>query len=188
MWRDIHVKFDDIHSLMTLAGGIGQTNLVQRQREHRTHFLAEYDASEVKKVYEEKSDFICWFMQQMMNRRKVFISKSSELSLYLFEKLHWVYALGYGETHVVEFIAIVFLSFYVYTTSMFDELMQLLYQFRAHTLFSSGQDVRRLIGLDPYLPEPGAASQDVFPAEIDETKEAGMFLALRYTKVCLPAL
>ena len=146
------VPWHEVNELVVLAKGIASNNLITRQREQRALFLSFYNHTETRNIYEERSDFICWFMKQMMNRRKDFSSREENLSGYLFQKLHWVYALGIGETHIVEVIAIVFLSFYVYTTAMYDELMQLLYQLRAHAMFSSPTHVRRLLGM-PSTPQ-----------------------------------
>ena len=145
IWRSISVSGSEIDELVTLAKDIETSKLITLQRQKRALFLAAFEKSEVRRVYEEHSDFICWFMKQMLNRRKYFSSTSDELSMYLFQQLHWVYALGVGETHIVELIAIVFLSFYVYTTAMYDELMQLLYQLRAHFIFSGPAYVNHLL-------------------------------------------
>ncbi len=153
VWRSIMVPWHEVNELVVLAKGIASNNLITRKREHRALFLSYYNHTETRNIYEERSDFVCWFMKQMMNRRKDFSSREENLSGYLFQKLHWVYALGIGETHIVEVIAIVFLSFYVYTTAMYDELMQLLYQLRAHAMFSSPTHVRRLLGGMPLTPQ-----------------------------------
>ena len=174
IWRSISASWSEIDDLVFLAKGIKDSNLITAQRQKRALFLAAYEKSEVRRVHEEHSDFICWFMKQMLNRRKYFSSDSNELSMYLFEQFHWVYALGVGETHIVELIAIVFLSFYVYTTAMYDELVQLLYQLRAHGMFSDPEYVRQLLFSDP----------DVRNASPSTSSDRYLFRkALRYVKV-----
>jgi hypothetical protein len=52
------------------------------------------------------------------------------LTAYFFDG-RWVYALGVGDTYMAEIIAIVFLSIYVYTTAIFNELTQVALQHNA---------------------------------------------------------
>ena len=117
--------------------GVGVTNWKQ-QRDSTNRFTEKYEASLTKNVYEDNSDFICNYMGQILNLRKDYTSTNEDLSIYLFKKFHWVYYLGAGESYLVEIIALVFLSCYVYMTSMYSELMQLLYQIRAHGQFTMG--------------------------------------------------
>ena len=117
-------------------------------------------------------------MKQMLNRRKDFTSTPDDISIYLFEQFHWVYALGVGETHIVELIAIVFLSFYVYTTAMYDELMQLLYQLRAHGIFSDPEYVRQLM-----FPESFASNTEMHPTLCAYWHRSVLRVSLRYFKV-----
>ena len=135
-WNAVKVPLSEISALALLASKIQATALVPEQRKARAAFLSAFQKSAVQDTYAGNSEFICWMMQQQFNRRKSFASKPEDLSIYLFEQLHWVYALGVGETHAVELLAIIFLSFYVYTTALFDELMQLMYQLRANVVFS----------------------------------------------------
>jgi hypothetical protein len=135
-WRAVQVSLTEVYNLAVLAGQIQSSTLIPNQRKALAAFQAAYQTSALRSTYAANSNFICWMMAQQMNRRKNFASKAEDISIYLFQKLHWVYAHGVGDTYAIELLAIIFLSFYVYTTSLFDELMQLLYQLRANVVFS----------------------------------------------------
>ena len=175
MWQSVIVPWAEIDQLVTLAQRVETSVLITDLRQHRAVFLSVYAETETKKVYDANSEFICWFMKQMLNRRKVFSSTPDDISIYLYEKFHWIYALGVGETHIVELITIVFLSFYVYATAMFDELMQLLYQLRAHNIFSGPAYVHLLFHGSTFSGAGGATiAEDSFPSS---------HYALRYVQV-----
>ena len=136
-WKNIRVPWDEINDLVSLSKGTdGSDGSWKQQRQKISLFSDAYDSSTTSVVYDENSPFVCNFMSQILNMRKDYTSQKPEISIYLFEQFHWIYYLGAGQAHLVELITLIFLSTYVYMTSMYSEMMQLLYQVRAHSHFS----------------------------------------------------
>ena len=156
-WKGLRVPLDEVEALILAARAAREAPQPLDQGRLQAEYLAAFAGSRAQAAYSNATTFACWYVQQMVNSRKTYASTSDDLSLYLYQQVQWVYVLGFGDCYLMEYIAIVFLSLYVYMTAIYDELTQALYQVHAFAAYSSPADIcEELLG-------PGGGALRVAP-------------------------
>ena len=74
------------------------------------------------------TDLALWVLSRNMGDYKSLDAYDGSFSLLLYQHAHYVYAYGIGESFLVEILAIVLMSFFIFYTSFLSESQQLLHQ------------------------------------------------------------
>ena len=124
-WYPIGCYPVDFHRRTQLTADLWRSLVVQSPEELR-HAAAERRLP--IGVAADREQLALWIITRSVSDMKSLDARDDSVSMHLYQRLHFVYNFSFGESSAVELITIIILSVYLFYSSLYNEIRQMLDQ------------------------------------------------------------